>query len=213
MKLHLSLLALPAATRALIPTGSKPVPPPMRVATAELFESQEPLLDTLSKKRRRRRWPRNRRRRPRGSCPSRPSPHEAAASLRRGRAQDAAPRRRAAHDDEVAARGSCVCWSRAAPEGWVHDVAQVLPWLTWGIVAHGEFDPAGFAKKPVGTVVALTERPRSCTAAWPWSTVRLHKIHASTASPALEDVVVLTHDALLLKTPGLLLGPLESRRR
>ena len=55
MKLHLSLLALPAATRALIPTGSKPVPPPMRVATAELFESQEPLLDTLSKKRRRRR--------------------------------------------------------------------------------------------------------------------------------------------------------------
>ena len=30
MKLHLSLLALPAATRALIPTGSKPVPPPMR---------------------------------------------------------------------------------------------------------------------------------------------------------------------------------------
>ena len=54
MKLHLGLLALTPAT-ALIPTGSKPVPPPMRVATAELFESQEPLLDTLSKKRRRRR--------------------------------------------------------------------------------------------------------------------------------------------------------------
>ena len=41
----------------------------------------------------------------------------------------------------------------AAPlHGWVPDVAQFCYGLPGALAPMGEFDPAGFAKKPVGTV-------------------------------------------------------------
>ena len=207
MKLHLSLLALPAATRALIPTGSKPVPPPMRVATAELFESQEPLLDTLSKKRRRRR------RAPAavdlaGGLDALPARSSGEASSRRGRAQ--MQRRADAPLTTMGRRARRLRFAGAAPlHGWVPDVAQFCYGLPGALAPMGDFDPFNLSKESVGTVRRYREAEvmhgRVAMVAFVGFFVGEHGAHQ-----VLDVEPSLTHDALLLKTPGLLLGALAT---
>ena len=207
MKLHLGLLALPAATRALIPTGSKPVPPPMRVATAELFESQEPLLDTLSKKRRRRR------RAPAavdlaGGLDALPARSSGEASSRRGRAQ--MQRRDDAPLTTMGRRARRLRFAGAAPlHGWVPDVAQFCYGLPGALAPMGDFDPLKLSKQTISTVRRYREAEvmhgRVAMVAFVGFLVGEHGAHQ-----VLDVEPSLTHDALLLKTPGLLLGALAT---
>ena len=200
MKLHLSLLALPAATRALIPTGSKPVPPPMRVATAELFESQEPLLDTLSKKRRRRRRA--------------PAAVDLAGGLDALPARARAPRAQKRRDDAplttMGRRARRLRFAGAAPlHGWVPDVAQFCYGLPGALAPMGDFDPLKLSKQTISTVRRYREAEvmhgRVAMVAFVGFLVGEHGAHQ-----VLDVEPSLTHDALLLKTPGLLLGALAT---
>ena len=122
----------------------------MRVATAELFESQEPLLDTLSKKRRRRR------RAPAavdlaGGLDALPARSSGEASSRRGRAQ--MQRRDDAPLTTMGRRARRLRFAGAAPlHGWVPDVAQFCYGLPGALAPMGDFDPLKLSKQTISTV-------------------------------------------------------------
>ena len=181
----------------------------MRVATAELFESQEPLLDTLSKKRRRRR------RAPAavdlaGGRDAPPARSSGEASSRRGRAQ---MQRRDDAPLTTMGRARRLRFAGAAPlHGWVPDVAQFCHGLPGALAPMGDFDPLKLSKQTISTVRRYREAEvmhgRVAMVAFVGFLVGEHGAHQ-----VLDVEPSLTHDALLLKTPGLLLGALAMQRR